>query len=252
MERKIILKNTETGEELALPITPKSYPMASGRAVERLDMAQTGQIALPGLKTLFQEALEFMLPARSYPCLVSGAAPDPAYYLEKLSAWSREANVCRYVVAGTDINSPVLLGPLEWGEQDGTNDVYCKLPLYEYRYLEEAQVTQTGNSGRAVEAASTQAQTARSYTVESGDSLWAICRKFYGDGALAYQLAAVNGVKNPDLIYPGQVLSLPDAASLAAAEAAAAPQRAGGTETREGARTAARAALGLNTTAARM
>lgn len=244
MERKIILKNTETGEELALPITPKSYPMAAGRSVERLDMAQTGQIALPGLRTLFTQTLEFMLPAQSYPYLVSGAAADPSYYLDKLAAWSLEANVCRYVVAGTNINSPVLLGPLEWGEKDGSNDVYCKLPLYEYRYLEEAQVTETGNSGRAVEN-STQTQNARSYTVESGDSLWAICRKFYGDGSLGYKLAAVNGIADPDLIYPGQMLTLPEASVLAAQAAAAPAKKAGTAETTSQARAAVRSVLGL-------
>lgn len=130
MERIIILKNTDTGQALTLPVTPKSYPMAAGRAVERLDMAQTGQIALPGLQSLFSEQLEFELPARAYPYLTASAVPEPSYYIDLLTAWSRDANVCRYIVSGTDINSPVLLGPLSYGESDGTNDVQCKLPLY--------------------------------------------------------------------------------------------------------------------------
>ena len=151
MERVIVLKNTETGQALTLPVTPSRYPMAAGRAVERLDMAQTGQIALPGLKTLFTGTLEFLLPARQYPFLTAGAAVRPAQYLEQLSARSEAANVCRYIVTGTDINVPVLLGPLEYGENDGTNDVNCKLPLYEYRYLEEAQAEKvTQNAGRPV------------------------------------------------------------------------------------------------------
>lgn len=248
MERTILLKNTVTGEELVLPVTPARYPMACGRAVERLDMAQTGQIALPGLKTLFNEPLEFMLPAQAYPYLAAGASADPQYYIQRLAAWSEEGQVCRYIVSGAGINSPVLLGPLDWEEKDGTNDVYCTLPLYEYRYLDEVQVEQTGNSGRTVEAAS-QPQAAGSYTVVSGDSLWAICRKFYGDGSLAYKLATANGIANPDLIYPGQVLTLPDAASLGALAATTAPKASSSTETQTQAKTAARAALGLNTTA---
>ena len=39
MARYIILKNTETGQELTLPVTPSAYPMEAGRAVETLDMA---------------------------------------------------------------------------------------------------------------------------------------------------------------------------------------------------------------------
>lgn len=228
MERVIILKNTDTGQALTLPVTPRSYPMEAGRAVERLDMAQTGQIALPGLQSLFAGQLEFMLPAKSYPFLTAGAATDPQYYIGLLTAWGRAANVCRYIVTGTGVNVPVLLGVLEYGESDGTNDVNCKLPLYEYRFLDEATVEQvTQNSGRAVEVAS-QPQTADSYTVAKGDSLWAICKKIYGDGSLAYKLATANGIANPNLIYPGQVLTLPDRDALAGYEAAAAPAASGG------------------------
>lgn len=214
MERVIILKNTDTGQALTLPVTPSGYPMAAGRAVERLDMAQTGQIALPGLRSLFAGTLEFMLPARQYPFLTAGAVAQPSHYIDQLTAWSTSANVCRYIVTGTDINIPVLLGALDYGENDGTNDVNCKLPLYEYRYLDEAKAsTVTQNNGRQVEAAS-QPEAAGSYTVVKGDSLWAICKKTYGDGSLAYKLATANNIKNPNLIYPGQVLTLPDKAAL--------------------------------------
>ena len=209
MERIIILKNTVTGQELTMPVTPTSYPMGHGRAVERLDMAITGQIALPGLKGLFQEVLEVMLPARSYPFCTAGAVIDPKYYLDILSLWSDEANVCRYIVSGTGINVPVLLGPLEYGEQDGSNDVYLKIPLYEYRYLEEVLVEQTQNNSRPAEN-NEQKATADSYTVKKGDSLWDICRRMYGDGSLAYKLATANNIKNPNLIFPGQVLTLPE------------------------------------------
>lgn len=223
MERIIILKNTDAGQALTLPVTPRSYPMAAGRAVERLDMAQTGQIALPGLQTLFTGTLEFMLPARAYPFLTAGAVADPSHYIGQLTAWSRDANVCRYIVTGTDINIPVLLGPLEYGEDDGTNDVNCKLPLYEYRYLEETKVEKvTQNNARTVDPASGP-ETAGSYTVVKGDSLWAICKKFYGDGSLAYKLATANGIANPNLIFPGQVLTLPDKAALAGYAATPAP-----------------------------
>lgn len=213
MERVIILKNTVTGQEMTMPVTPKQYPMGGGRTVETLDMAQTGQLALPGLKTLFRETLELMLPAQPYPFCTAGAVTDPSYYLDLLKAWSQAGDVCRYIVSGAGINAAVLLGPLEYGEQDGTNDVYVKLPLYEYRYLDEVLVEQTQNNSRPAEGGGKQS-TASSYTVEKGDSLWAICRRVYGDGTLAYKLAAANNIKNPNLIFPGQVLKLPERDAL--------------------------------------
>jgi LysM repeat protein len=50
---------------------------------------------------------------------------------------------------------------------------------------------------------------ARTYTVESGDTLWAISERFYGDGNKYQAIADASGVANPDLIYPGQVLTIP-------------------------------------------
>jgi LysM repeat protein len=49
----------------------------------------------------------------------------------------------------------------------------------------------------------------RTYTVVSGDTLWAISERFYGDGNKYQQIADASGVANPDLIYPGQVLTIP-------------------------------------------
>ena len=49
----------------------------------------------------------------------------------------------------------------------------------------------------------------RTYTVVSGDTLWAISERFYGDGSRYQQIADASGISNPDLIYPGQVLTIP-------------------------------------------
>jgi LysM repeat protein len=50
---------------------------------------------------------------------------------------------------------------------------------------------------------------ARTYTVVSGDTLWAIAERFYGDGSKYQAIADASGIANPDLIHPGQVLTIP-------------------------------------------
>lgn len=49
----------------------------------------------------------------------------------------------------------------------------------------------------------------RTYTVESGDTLWAIAERFYGDGSKYQIIADASGISNPDLIHPGEVLTIP-------------------------------------------
>lgn len=49
------------------------------------------------------------------------------------------------------------------------------------------------------------------HTVVSGDTLWAIAEKVYGDGSRYPEIFEANKpmLKDPDLIYPGQVLRCP-------------------------------------------
>lgn len=52
----------------------------------------------------------------------------------------------------------------------------------------------------------------RAVTVQTGDTLWAISRDRYGDGVLYVKVVEANrdSIKNPDLIYPGQVFAIPE------------------------------------------
>ncbi|WP_336084381.1 LysM peptidoglycan-binding domain-containing protein [Nocardia sp. SSK8] len=53
------------------------------------------------------------------------------------------------------------------------------------------------------------APAAQTYTVEPGDTLWAISERFYGDGNRYQEIASASGIDNPDLINAGQVLTIP-------------------------------------------
>ena len=52
----------------------------------------------------------------------------------------------------------------------------------------------------------------RTYTVKSGDTLWAIAAEMYGSGGKYMKIfeANTNILENPDRIKPGQVLVIPD------------------------------------------
>ena len=52
----------------------------------------------------------------------------------------------------------------------------------------------------------------KAITVQAGATLWAIARERYGDGRLYVRVFNANqsDIRDPDLIYPGQVFDLPD------------------------------------------
>lgn len=61
-------------------------------------------------------------------------------------------------------------------------------------------------------AAEEAAAEGRTYTVQSGDTLWKISQEMYGNGSKYMKIFEANTpmLENPDRIFPGQVLNIPD------------------------------------------
>jgi nucleoid-associated protein YgaU len=64
----------------------------------------------------------------------------------------------------------------------------------------------------ASEGAAPGAASGRSYTVQPGDTLWKISTEMYGEGSKYMKIFEANSdtLENPDKIYPGQELVIPD------------------------------------------
>lgn len=67
-------------------------------------------------------------------------------------------------------------------------------------------------SGASSQLTTRDEHTLQSYTVVKGDSLSKIAKRVYGKASYWRQIFEANrdNVKDPDLIYPGQVLRLPE------------------------------------------
>lgn len=68
-----------------------------------------------------------------------------------------------------------------------------------------------GDSSSTAPAKTLSGSTKGSYTVKEGDRLSAIAKREYGDAAKWKQIYEANKhiIKDPDLIYPGQELTIP-------------------------------------------
>ena len=221
MLRIVTLLSEAEGRELTLPVTPLSYSWRKGALIETVQLDQIGEINLAAGAAMGDCTLEdVLLPAQRYPFLVPGAAADPEYYLSALRAWRDQGTVVRLIVSGTGINESCLIESLTYGERDGTNDVYCSISLREWRKPEAAVLAVSGAQAQTDRDTQTGASYEKTYTVVSGDCLWNIAKKFYGSGTDYKRIAAANPfITNPNLIYPGQVLTIPAADDLPAAKA---------------------------------
>lgn len=207
------------GKELVLPVTPAKFTWRHPNRIETVRLDQLGEINLPGGARMGQCTLEeVLLPAQLYPFCVPGARADPWGYLYDLEVWSDKGTRLRWIVSGTSVNASVLIEEVTQGERDGTNDLYLTITLRQWRRPEAPVLAVSGGGAETPRDAGTGAGSARTYTVVKGDCLWSIAEKFYGSGTDYKRLAAANPfIKNANLIYPGQVLTIPPVGDLPAA-----------------------------------
>jgi LysM repeat protein len=72
--------------------------------------------------------------------------------------------------------------------------------------------TAAADSGTAQPADAPGSAAVKVVTVQPGNTLWAIARESYGEGLLFVRLFEANRdrIRDPDLIYPGQIFTIPD------------------------------------------
>lgn len=206
---------------IRLPTNPEKIEKTSTLASEKYAVFGVGQIAVPTYLELAEyslEDVEFPHTASHY-VETSGSFEGPDYYENLFNTWRENKYPVRFIARNgitKDINTLVLIEECNVSEIAGEEgDKYFDFKLLEYREFGYKTVIamQTGTIAKAMAAPTTtkNPKVNRTYTVKSGDSLWAIAKKFYGNGAkyTAIYNANRSKIKNPNLIYPGQVLTIP-------------------------------------------
>jgi len=208
MEFWLTFNNRE--EELHLPVPPPSFEITQGNINQTVTTAQTaGEINLLGKGNgkLAEITLSSFFPARNYPFCQYSGFPGPYQCVEMIERWRKSGQPIRFIITDTDINLPMGIESFVYGERGGTRDVYFTLQLKEYRFLQvpTQQLNKPEYKPPETQRPITK-QVPNSYTVKSGDTLWAIAKQLTGNGANYKQIAAKNNIKDPNLIYPGQKL----------------------------------------------
>ena len=129
--------------------------------------------------------------------------------------WKISAKPVHLILTGTRVNFYAAIQSLQPYRKGGDpGSIYYKIKLKEYREVRIRQVKVSSTGTATVSGGSTRTDNrvqAKTYTVKPGDCLYNISKSTLGDGGRYNEIYSLNKdkLKNPNLIYPGQVLQLP-------------------------------------------
>ena len=210
------------GKQILLPVTPSEIETKTGnrnKAVYILNFGEMNLAKKPGLQEIRFTAL---LPGRHYSFVqTEDGFHEPEYFLNCFKEYKAAAKpvqliLFRKMADGTQLfcgNMDVLLEDYTVTEKGGEQgDFWVEMHWKEWKTAKSIRYSvKSQNGGNVLVEQGQKRQTktpAATYTVKKGDCLWNIAKKQLGDGAKYKEIAQKNGISNPNLIYPGQVLKL--------------------------------------------
>lgn len=191
-------------------VPPPGYEVSGDVENVYHNILEIGEVGYAGNPKLRTYSFSSFFPAKKYSFCVYDDFPTPNESKEYFEKCKANKKPVRLIITEDDINLLVLIENFSYERKDATGDIDFKLELKEYKkievpiYKEEAPKT-------AVKRDPPPAPKQRTHKVVKGDTLWGISRKYYGKGNLYTKIynANKNIIKNPDLIYPGQVFVIP-------------------------------------------
>lgn len=209
-----------------LPIAPSKLQVKINGQNKTLNLINDGEINILKKAALTDVDFDVLLPQTRYPfAIYKNGFQAAEYFLGELERMKQKKKSVQFIVVRTLPSGQMLFNTnMKVSVEDykviedvkNGFDVSVSISLKQFKPYgtKTCNVTfakATVEQPRSADDSPAPVQAAKTYTVVKGDCLWIIAKKFYGNGSLYQKIADVNAdkIKNPNLIYPGQVLTIP-------------------------------------------
>ena len=215
--------------KMLCPVAPSKLQLKINNKNKTMTLIDEGEVNILKQAGLTEVSFDLLLPNVKYPFATYKSGFQTAdHFLGELERLKIDEKPFQFIVTRVlpngemlfDTNMKVSLESYDIKEDaDEGFDVVVSVKLKQYRDYG----TKTCNISYASTKPKVSVQNTRSsenspapstnktYTVQKGDCLWNIAKKYYGNGSKYTVIAEANKdkIKSPNLIHPGQVLIIP-------------------------------------------
>jgi len=217
----IELSFNNKAEAFQLPVMPGALEISESANGKTYDIVALGEINV--IKNLKLTEYEFssLFPAQRYPFVTIQTLLKPIEYVKLIVKWMESRQPIRFIFTSDhyDINTLASIESFDWKEvAGGAGDIDYDISLKRYVPYAAKKVEISSQTPSAAVVAATAAparpdetQQPKTYTLVSGDTLWAVAKKFLGNGARWPEIQKLNGIAEAEIkrLQIGRVLKLP-------------------------------------------
>lgn len=206
-----------------LPVNPfEDVTVKAQGNNKQYEILELGDITKIGKRKLKEISIKSLFTDNVYPFSTTSSPLPAKTYVDNIYGYMDKQQPVRLIITGDGLHINMLCSIEDFlpsQHQGETNEYYYTLDLKEYRepVIKRIQIITTATiatkalaSAASVRSVASKS-TAKTYTVKKGDCLYNIAKSIYGNGSLYTKIVAANKdkIKNPNLIYAGQVLVIP-------------------------------------------
>ena len=210
-----------------LPVAPSSLSIKIGGQNKTYTLINDGEINVLKSPKLTDIEFKVLLPNMEYPfAKYKSGFRGADFYLSFLEKIKRDCKPFQFIITRAVHNGKKLFNTnikvslenysITEDSKEGF-DVTVSIKLKQYKDYGTKMAVLTVIDETATAKIETPRSTENApdnnlpvtYSVAKGDTLYNIAKNFYGNGGKYKEIASANSISNPNLIYPGQILTIP-------------------------------------------
>ncbi len=204
------------GTKLQMPVNPESFKVQKSGNNDSVTVVGLGETTILSDPKAVKISFSSFFPKAYFPGCNVKKPLLPHFYITKISSWMDKKIPIRLYITKCDIVRYMTIEDFSYSQSGGDVGSYdYSITFKEYHSVRVRQINVNNKKATVSKNQTGRVDTRKkpeTYTTGSGDTLYKIAKKFYGDGSLYMKIYNANKKvigANPNIIKVGIELTIP-------------------------------------------